>query len=179
MQREVHLLHPAGLPARAHVVYEPVATDIHDGDLRRLYERWLAETMNGRAVTATEILGYREIEPLAGNLMMLEVVDGEAAGRDYVYRLYGADIARRYGRDMTGRRTSELPGAVADFFSGLYAVAIERGVVIHSLHTPPPEVNVSKWERLIFPLGSPMVRKILVVNIPKGVRRQVLDGRAA
>lgn len=164
-------MRPAGLPARAHVVYEPVATDIHDGQLRRLYERWLKERINGRAILAEELLGFPEIQPLRRNLMLLQVVDGEARRRDYLYRHYGEDIARHYGRDMTGRRTSELPGAVAGFFAGLYDTAVERGIAIHSLHTPPLDVDVTKWERLIFPLGGPRIRSLLVVNLPKGRRR--------
>jgi hypothetical protein len=33
-------------------------------------------------------------------------------------------------------------------------------------------VNVKKWERLIFPLGEAEIKWLLVVNIPKGKRRE-------
>ncbi len=165
-------MRPAGLPARAHVIYDPVATDIHDSHLRALFERWQRERINGRSIIAKEMMGYREIAPLRRNLMLLDIIPGEGAALDYVYRLYGEDIALHYGRDMTGRRTSELPGAVAEFFADLYEVAIERGIVVHSLHTPPLNVNVTKWERLIFPLGGPKIRTLLVVNIAKGRREE-------
>lgn len=170
MSREVHLMRPVGLPARAHVIYEPVATDIHDDALRALFQRWQRERVNGRSILADEALSFPEVAALRGNLMLLDVVPGEATRLDYVYRIYGEDIARHYGRDMTGRRTSELPGAVAGFFADLYETAIRRGILIHSLHSPPANVDVTRWERLIFPLGGPKIHSLLVVNIPKGRR---------
>ena len=172
MSREVHLLRPVGLPARAHVIYEPVATDIHDRHLRALFERWQRERINGRSILADEMLRFPEVSPLKGNLMLLDVVPGEATRLDYVYRVYGEDIARHYGRNMTGRRTSELPDPVAGFFADLYATAVGRGILIHSLHSPPANVDVTRWERLIFPLGGPKIRSLLVVNIPKGRREE-------
>ena len=152
------------------MIYDPVATDIHDRRLRALFERWQRERVNGRSILADEMMGFAELAPLRGNVMLLDVVPGEATRLDYVYRLYGEDIARHYGRDMTGRRTSDLPGAVAGFFADLYETAVRRGIVIHSLHSPPVDVGVTRWERLIFPLGGPKIRSLLVMNIPKGRR---------
>lgn len=61
MSREVHLMRPVGLPARAHVIYEPVATDIHDGRLRALFQRWQRERINGRSILADEALTFPEV----------------------------------------------------------------------------------------------------------------------
>ncbi len=172
MARQVHKKRSSAMPAPAHVIYEPVAGDIHDGDLRALFQRWEAEIAAGHAVPGQEILGYPEIAPLTRNLMLLEIIPLAAGGHDYRYRIYGAEIAKAYGQDMTGRLTSEFPSGVASFFAELYETAIDRKIVIHSLHTPPLSVNVTKWERLIFPLGDPEVKWLLVVNIAKGRRRE-------
>ena len=170
MARQVHKKRAAGLPAPAHVIYEPVATDIHDDGLRRLFQRWQEDLAAGIVADAVEILEYPEVAPLMHNLMMLEVIRLPPANYDYRYRVYGADIARRHGQDMTGRLTSELPGNVAGFFAELYETAVERNCVVHDLHTPPMSMNVTKWERLILPLGDP-VKWLLVVSIPKAPRR--------
>lgn len=172
MAREVHKKRTSAMPAPAHVIYEPVAEDVHDPALATLYRRWLADLAAGHRVPGEEILNYPEVAPLLRNLMLLEVIKDDPYKLDYRYRVYGAEIAKAYGQDMTGRLTSEFPSGVASFFAELYETAILRKIVIHSLHTPPMSVNVTKWERLIFPLGDPEVKWLLVVNIAKGRRRQ-------
>lgn len=172
MAREVHKKRTSAMPAAAHVIYEPVATDIHDNALRALFQRWQADLAAGRRVPGEEILKYPEAAPLLRNLMLLEVIRDDPSKLDYRYRVYGTEIARAYGQDMTGRLTSEFPSGVASFFAELYETAIRRRIVIHSLHSPPMSVNVTKWERLIFPLGDPEVKWLLVVNIAKGKRRE-------
>lgn len=170
MAREVHRKRASGLPAPAHVIYEPVVADIHDDDLRRLFQRWQANVAAGHGGDAQEMLDYPEVAPLLRNLMLLEVIRLPPANYDYRYRVYGADIAKRHGQDMTGRLTSELPADVSSFFAELYEAAVERNIVVHDLHTPPMRMSVAKWERLILPLGDP-VKWLLVVSIPKAPRR--------
>lgn len=172
MAREVHSKRFPGLPGPASVIYEPVADDIDDIRLRALYQRWLDDAALGKPRAGEEILAYPEVVPLIRNLMLLEILRVDAFTFDYRYRVYGADIAASYGRDMTGRLASEFPEGIYKFFSELYETAIIRKMVILSLHAPPMTVNVKKWERLIFPLGDPEVRWLLVANIPKGKRRE-------
>ena len=171
MAREALRKKTAAMPGPADVIFEPVPGDVDDVNLKRLFQRWLADLAVGKAPAGDEILNYPEVAPLVGNLMLLEVIRVPPFGYDYLYRVYGADILARYGIDMTGRKASEFPSGMFQFFSELYEVAITRRIVIHSLHPPPMSVNVKKWERLIFPLGDSEVKWLLVVNIAKGKRR--------
>ncbi|MSP48608.1 MAG: hypothetical protein EXQ95_04705 [Alphaproteobacteria bacterium] len=171
MSREVHKKRFPGLPGPADVTYEPRVVDVDDIRLRALFRRWRDDLANSKPRAGEEILAYPEVAPLIRNLMLLEVLRVDALRFDYRYRVYGADVAASYGQDMTRRLASEFPDGIFKFFSALYEVAISRKIVIHSLHAPPMTVNVKKWERLIFPLGGPEVRWLLVVNLPKGKRR--------
>lgn len=159
------------MPGPATITYEPDVADVDDVHLRRLYQRWLAEIADGKGRAGEEILAYPELAPMVHNLMLLEIISTPLGGYDYLYRVYGANILRSYGIDMTEKRASEFPTGMFQFFSGIYETAINRKIVIHSLHPPPLRVNVTKWERLIFPLGEPEIKWLLVVNIPKGPRR--------
>lgn len=162
----------AGLPGPADVIYEPFDSDIQDFDLRALYLRWLSDLASGKARPGSEILDFPEMAPLHRNLMLLEVIAEPGGTYDYRYRVYGTDIARRYGKDMTGHLASAFPSGVFRLFSELYETAIVRRIVVHSLHAPPLNVNVKRWERLIFPLGADEIKFLLVVNLPQGRRRE-------
>ena len=99
MAREVHKKRTSAMPAPAHVIYEPVAEDVHDPALATLYRRWLADLAAGRRVPGEEILKYPEAAPLLRNLMLLEVIKDDPFKLDYRYRVYGAEIANAYGQD--------------------------------------------------------------------------------
>lgn len=170
--REVLTKQTAAMPGPGTVIYEPEPDDVDDVHLRRLYQRWLADLADGNARAGVEILDYPELKPIVANLMLLEVLPGFLGSYDYLYRVYGAGILKNYGIDMTGRKASEFPSGMFQFFSEIYETAINRKIVIHSLHPPPLTVNVSKWERLIFPLGDPDIKWLLVANIAKGKRRE-------
>jgi hypothetical protein len=172
MPREVISRQTAAMPGPATIIYEPKPEDVDDGHLRRLYQRWLAEIADGKGRAGEEILEYPELAPMIRSLMLLEIIPDPLGGYDYLYRVYGSDILRSYGIDMTGKRASDFPSGMFQFFSGIYETAINRKIVIHSLHPPPMNVNVKKWERLIFPLGEAEIKWLLVVNIPKGKRRE-------
>lgn len=172
MAREILSKQTAAMPGPATVIYEPAPDDIDDLHLKRVFQHWRQDVEDGKTPTGKEILDYPELMPVVRNLMLLEVVPVPLAGYDYIYRVYGADILASYGIDMTGRKASDFPSGMFQFFSDLYETAINRRIVIHSLHPPPLTVNVTKWERLIFPLGDPEVKWLLVVNIAKGKRRE-------
>lgn len=170
--REVLSKQTAAMPGPGTVIYEPEPNDIDDVNLKRLYQRWLADLADGKERAGEEILEYPELKPMIGNLMLLEVLPGFLGGFDYLYRIYGTEILKSYGIDMTGKKASDFPSGIFQFFSEIYETAINRKIVIHSLHPPPMTVNVSKWERLIFPLGKSEIKWLLVINLPKGRRRE-------
>ena len=111
-----------------------------------------------------------------GNLMVIDVVDG---GRDFLYRVYGTDIATAYGHDMTNRYCSEFPAPIAEF------VLVELPRDRHEMrpmfceHTPPIEISVYTWQRLILPLSEDgtSISQILVALYPSQCRRASLEPR--
>lgn len=159
-----------GLPSPATIIYDPHFNDVPDPRLRHLYERWQEV---GAAESGPAIVDAAETQPLLRNVMLLQIIREGFLELDYLYRIYGPDIAARYGTDMTGRRTSEFPGGVSKMFLELYERAVDSAIAIYSEHAPPPTVNVKMWERLILPLGKDPVKWLLVVNLPKGKRREV------
>lgn len=108
--------------------------------------------------------------PALGYLMLLEPVDD---GQDFHYRLYGTQIARWSGLDLTGQRVSEITGAgvrthvQAFFMAGYYAVVVRRQP-LYSAHVPPAERTTATWHRLILPFRdtAAAVSRLLVGNVP-------------
>ena len=161
------------MPGPAYLVYEPVPEDIHDPALKKLYQRWADDLAAGKPAAGEEVLTYPEAQPLLRNIMLLEILKDDPFRFDYRYRMYGAEIAHQEGQDMTGRKASEFSKDMYRFYAKVYEVAIIRKIVVHSLHPPPAlDVNVLKWERLIFPLGAPEIKWLLVVAVAKGKRRE-------
>ncbi|NQW09373.1 MAG: hypothetical protein HQ481_05760 [Alphaproteobacteria bacterium] len=159
-----------GLPEPARIIYEPEETDLVDPRLRSLYTRWTFDRPEGAAGASRDLVDSDEMRPLARNFMLLEPVARSDGSHDYIYRIYGPDIAQHYGRDMTGKRASDFPAGIAMLFMQLYESAMRNAWPIYSRHAPPKTVKVEYWERLILPLGQDHVSWLLVVNLPIGHR---------
>ena len=124
------------------------------------------------AYDAADLSGY------GGWLMLLEpILDADGAPVDYTYLHYGDEIAGTYGRDMTGRRTSEIGGYISTFFRALYRSVIDRGEWVKSLHEPPSDVFARIWRRLIVPLydADGTVRRLVVLNVADNDLRAGLE----
>ena len=170
MARRVEQRLYPGLPVPAHILFEPLVMDIDDKRLRRLFRLWRKSRNPASGVAGYDMIESEEITPLLRNAILLEIEFVDFLKKDYVYRLYGPDIAQHYGVDMTGMRVSDFPSAVSTFFSDLYDQIAEHKIPIYSQHAPPENVNVTMWERLMLPLGDDGLKWILVINLPKGKR---------
>lgn len=182
MQREVLRKSYPGLPKEVKVVVAPIEADIPDSRLQALYNRWTASRSAENGLVSRKIIETPEFVPLLRNVMLLEIERPTPFEFDYIYRIYGAEIAERYGQDMTGRRTSDFPSPVAKLFLDLYEMSIECRAPLYSEHAPPLNVDVVLWERLILPLGDDAVDWILAVNLPKGSRKkaqQEMNGKTS
>lgn len=159
-----------GLPEPARIIYEPDVVDLPDPRIRALYTRWMFDRPEGAAGANRDFVDSDEVRPIARNLMLLEPVVKPGSGYDYIYRIYGPDIAQRYGRDMTGKRASDFPAGISMLFMQLYESVMRNAWPIYSQHAPPKAVKVEHWVRLILPLGRDSVEWLLVVNQPVGKR---------
>jgi hypothetical protein len=149
-------VHVDGLDEPMLIVANPNESDLVDMRERLALKSWRkAAFEKGRLPTIGE-LGVDMITDLEPNLVELEVLpDG-----DMLYRKYGAAIARAFGRDMTGRRTSELPTPVAKVFLSVYRLAIKRPMPYSTRHRPPADVKVGHWHRLILPMADAKSGKV-------------------
>lgn len=179
MRREVLRKNYPGLPAEVKVVVAPKEADIPDSRLKALYNRWMLSRSAKNGLVGRSIIETAEFAPLLRNIMLLEIERPTPFEFDYVYRIYGAEIAERYGQDMTGKRTSDFPSPVAKLFFDLYEMSIDCRAPLYSEHAPPLNIDVVSWERLILPLGDDAVDWILAVNLPKGSRKKAEENAKA
>lgn len=107
------------------------------------------------------------LKPALGYILILDVLDD---GRDYRYRLYGSEIARVAGFDMTGKRTSEMvTGPLAStFYTAVYRALLQRPEPLHTWHEMPMQITINSWDRIVLPLtdGEGAVSRIITCNIP-------------
>jgi PAS domain-containing protein len=156
--------------------------DPTDPDLRHPVVRAFAARLRGlcdgagrltlKAFEDADLTGYEDW------MMLLDpVTDASGAAVDFRYAHYGSDVAANYGRDMTGRLTSDIGGYISVFFMALYRAAMARGAWVKSLHEPPSEVFARIWRRLIVPLYDPQGRivRIAVLNVADNDLRAGLE----
>lgn len=101
-----------------------------------------------------------------GYLMLVDV--GERKG-DFVYALYGSNIARTAGFDMTGKSVWDVgtTSPIKVLFAACYETVKRLRKPLLTVHEAAPEVTISHWHRLILPLGQDgNVTRFLVCNVP-------------
>jgi len=99
--------------------------------------------------------------------MLLDVLD---EGWDYRYRIYGSEIARRHGRDLTGKRTSDIARTAYTgiFYIAGYRAVLARRAPLFSVSSSPNYVAAVDWWRLALPLAGTdgTITRLLVGNMP-------------
>lgn len=155
------------------VVWDPGPADLEHPLLRNfLHAAHAARDADGRVPLAW--IDSPEFAMFSDWTMVLTPVTGLS---DFHYDHYGPEIARAYGKDATGGRTSDFSGHIASFFLALYQAVIRRGQIASSEHEPPLQVFVRTWRRVIVPVFAPdgTVAKIAAINIPDNELRAGLD----
>jgi hypothetical protein len=166
---------PPPIPAR--FIRSVTPTQISDypalAALLTLWER----KRRGRLAPQRRDFTAEDLHLWFGNLMVIDVVEG---GQDFRYRVYGTDIATAYGHDMTNRLASEFPAPVAEFVLSNYREIVTDMRPMFCEHTPPLEVSVYSWQRLILPLSEDgaSVSQILVAIYPSQARHDMPVSRA-
>lgn len=113
--------------------------------------------------------GPERLLPWLGNLMVLDPIDG---GSDFRYRVYGSEISRFAGFEMTGRRVSDFASRTGVFFIGAYAACLASGQPMLTHNVAEHAINVDlqaivRWERLLLPFrrGTDLLQ-IVASNYP-------------
>jgi hypothetical protein len=154
-----------GAPA-PRVTWNPAEGDLPAGPLQFLARYWRDHCVGG-ALPPLGIVDPLALKPALGYLMLLDVLDG---GWDYRYRIYGSEIASRFGRDLTGRCTSDI---VKTAYTGIFYIAGYRAVLarrepLFAISSSPSYVAAVDWWRLSLPLvdRAGAITRILVGNMP-------------
>lgn len=159
------------------VIWDPMDRDLKHPVVRAFATKLRSITdAEGRltqsALEAADLAGFNDW------MMLLEPLrDANGAVRDFRYSHYGSEIAASYGRDMTGRCTSEIGGHIAAFFAALYQAVLARGEWVKSIHEPPSEVFARIWRRMIVPVydATGDIVRIAVLNVADNDLRAGLE----
>lgn len=148
------------------LAWSPAADALPAGPLRFLHDFWHGQR-EGEGLPGIDVVEPFALKPALGYIMLLDVLDD---GWDYRYRLYGSAIAQRYGRDLTGRRTSDIARTA---YTGIFYIAAYRAVLarrqpLFTVSSSPPYVAAADWWRLVLPLSGPdgAIARLLVGNVP-------------
>lgn len=148
------------------LLWSPAPDALSHETMRFLVEYWHRLRGNDPLPPADAVSPF-DLRPALGHIALIEVLDDGWDGR---FRLYGSKIAEVYGRDMTGRRVSEIDGGnyISQFFRALYRAAWLRREAFFTHHFPPAHVSVESWQRLALPFCGPdgTVTRFLACNFP-------------
>lgn len=121
-------------------------------ELCALHRFWLEKKLRaGGRLPSRSAIRPEELKPWLGWINLLEVVDG---GRDYVFRLYGSNVAREFARDLTGRSISELPPEHVPIVTAPFQRVMRERLPCATRHLIHIEGRSFVWERLVLPLAE-------------------------
>ncbi len=146
--------------------WNPVAADLPTKQLPFVLNLWHSlRDANGR-VTPDQIDPFA-LRPALGYILLIDVLED---GADFYYRLYGSEVARVAGFDMTGRRTSQIvTGSLAStFYLAGYRALLQRPEPLFTWHEMPMQITINNWDRIVLPLtgADGRVTRILTCNMP-------------
>ncbi len=142
-----------------------VLNKLHHPAHVRLYEYWSSKSSSGRS-PGRQHLDPVEIPDLLFNLALIDVVraDGECRFR---YRLAGTGIAKRGGRDPTGKIFEELyDGKYLRKANSTYQSIVESGLPFTSSRKFPVGKEYLSYDRLILPLARDGETVDMLVFLP-------------
>lgn len=121
-----------------------------------------------------EDLNLADFDTLVDWLMVLRV---DPANDSFVYAHYGKGIAEHFGRDMSGRSTTDFGGHISEFFTAAYREVRRQRQWLLTDHEPPRQIFVCSWRRLIVPLvgGQDRITGFIAINVPESPLRAGLD----
>lgn len=143
------------------LIWRPIAGDFNEAYLTKVYSWWHEQHISGSLPSPVRIDPIN-LRGLLGNLLILDVLQD---GADFRVRLYGSNVTPHSHHDTTGQKITEVWTPLRDYFLVNYRAVAKCGLPLYSLHTPPPDVNLAAWKRLILPFGEGRQVTRLLVGI--------------
>lgn len=106
-----------GLPV---LKFNPSLDDVDCPVLSATFRYWLNSRHSDQPPTVEHIDPHR-LRPALGWFVLADLVDG---GDDFVYRLFGSEIAWRFDLDLTGKRVSSSPAPLGPFLVATYRACV-------------------------------------------------------
>lgn len=102
---------------------------------------------------------------LLGDMNVLELDQASGLMR---YRVYGTNVAHRYGKDLTGTILPDKVPSLAALYHGLFLASAASGRAIYGSHHPPRNAKVRDCQRLILPFTDEqgIFSRLLVAHLP-------------
>ncbi len=124
--------------------------------LRALYDLWL-DKRGSRPAPSRSDFTIEDLRPWLGHLMILDC-DGE----DISYRLYGTELVRIFGFDLTGRRVADCVPLIGQKPALEYREVIRSARPIYISRSSPSAREYLLMDKLALPLmDGGKVNKIL------------------
>lgn len=135
--------------------------------LLSLYRHW-DEKRQGRPMPVWEDFELLDMKEWLGNLNLVDVED---EGRAFRYRVFGSNLVRFSGRDMTGRCVHDSPPDIFAMIIDSYVTVAESGAPLFVSHEEGASGELFRHYRLLLPLGADgHVSRILVGSWPVSLR---------
>ncbi|WP_218048837.1 PAS domain-containing protein [Curvivirga aplysinae] len=135
------------------------------------YTAWL-EAKADRLLPCRKDLDPLKMPQALGDLILLKPEEKNGK-QDFLFRLYGTNIARRFGSDMTGRYVSDFQTEPPKAMAEQYIRLLTERLPLYGEHDAPPEISsMVRWCRLVLPFCEDAknedytITRILVCNIP-------------
>lgn len=128
--------------------------------LRRLYSYWIRQC-GERRMPRRRDLDPVEMSFALGNLILVDV---ERDPPIFRFRLYGTNVARYFGDDLTGRTTGVFDDVLRDAIEGPYRRAIGETKPLYCEHLYDDGKRLIRTTKLVLPLSedNDLVNMILV-----------------
>jgi hypothetical protein len=121
------------------------------GRLHALGTYWQSRAAQGR-LPGQDILDPLSLRPWLGHLLLVDVLPG---GTDFVYRLYGTNVADTFGQDMTGQSPQGFPAHHIDIIVAPYRTVVADRALRYTAHILSiDERKFAAWERVILPIAN-------------------------
>lgn len=122
-------------------------------DLARLYDHWV-DRFADAPIPAWSAFDPVELRPWMGRLNLVDVTFDDTGTRDFVYRVFGSDLAEMLNREMTGLSVGEGVVGLRDDLLGDYEEVVDAATPILRHHESSHRTKVLPHVRLMLPLGA-------------------------
>lgn len=127
--------------------------------LQGLLDLWCARRAGGRVPRRAD-LPFEDLKPWLGRIMLVEPIEG---ADDFRYRLFGTEVARELGRDLTGHSIRTFGDTLGDVFVDVSREAFRDAQPIYLHYDPPETMSFRRRSVLVLPLGEGDVVTMLLV----------------